>query len=93
MNIVICLDSNLIKQAVILIKSIIATNASEEIHFFALLLNVGKGDVLVLKNAVAGNAILSVYELSDELENLPIPDNRITVGTYLRFLIEKKTSN
>lgn len=90
MNIVFCLDNNLIKQAIILIKSIIATNSSENIQFFALLLKVDRGGVDALQMAVSNKATLTVYEMQNELNALTVSSNRLTVGTYLRFFIEKK---
>ncbi len=66
MNIVFCLDNNLIKQAIILIKSIIATNSSENIQFFALLLKVDRGGVDALQRAVSNKATLTVYEMQRE---------------------------
>ena len=90
MNIVFCLDSNLIKQAIILIKSIIDTNSAENIHFYTLLLNVNENDICALKMAVNNKATLSTYEMKNELNALPIPDNRLTVAAYLRFFMEKK---
>lgn len=52
MNIVFCLDNNLVKQAQILINSILATNADTQIHFYALLLNVEKENIAELEGSV-----------------------------------------
>ncbi|WP_202799349.1 glycosyltransferase, partial [Treponema sp. JC4] len=53
-------------------------------------MNVDKSGVEALQSAVNNRAVLSVYEMQNELDALPVPDNRLTLGAYLRFFIEKK---
>ena len=94
MNIVFCLDNNLVKQAQILINSILATNADTQIYFYALLLNVEKENIAELEGNVKKNhAQLTVYEIDPSKSFPNILKGSVTTGTYLRLLIEEILPN
>lgn len=90
MNIAFCSDINLIKQACIMIESVLTCNKNTHITFYALLLELDDKSVDFLKNFIDHRAELKVYRLSiNDFSALPIHMSYITLGTYLRFFIEK----
>lgn len=90
MNIAFCTDSNLIKQSCVMIESVLTCNKNTNITFYALLLEVDDKLVDSLKNFVGERAELKIFKLSkDDFTELPIHMSYITLGTYLRFFIEK----
>lgn len=89
MEIVLCTDSNLIKQTSVLIHSIIFCNPHELLNFHIFTLDVKKTEEEIFLCFNNKNIKTKIYSISEkDFTLLPIHMSYITKGTYLRFFIE-----
>ena len=89
MDIVLCTDNNLVKQACVLITSILFTKTDEKIHFHILTLGISENSKKILEDCLHEKAKITFYPvLEKSFQNFPIHSSYLSLGTYLRFFIE-----
>ena len=91
MNIAFGTDSNLLKQACVMLTSLQLNNKNESINIYAFLLDITEDDKKLLSSSIIAPNSLTVYEIHYyDLDSLALSSKYLSAGIYLRLFIEEK---